>query len=536
MAGAEPPESLRTIPDLVAAKAAANADEPYLQYKDETVSYEAFHRQSNAVANELDRLGISHGDQVCLFMYNSPAYLLTYVALAKLGAVAVPIDTRFTGETLAWVLSETAATTILVDDETREDYEAVRDEITNITTEYFVGEQETEAYRSFDSLLEGDDSTPETPVTESDLLSIAFGQQYVSDQPKGVMLPQYAFISAGWEVSQNQFDYSAGDCIFTTLPLYSLFTVQLGAIGAMMADARFVIEDPFDPTVFWEQVDHYEATILLYLGRMLSVLYNNAREVEHTDNTLEKALGHGYGFGFATDEKLVTEFESLFDITVFEGYGAAETGSVATYNSPHERKAGSSGTPISYAEVAIVDDDDRLVEPGESGEIVVRPTRANTMFKGYYEDPEATVQTTRNQWIHTGGMGYIDEDGFLHFVANEMNAIYRGKITGRISSLEIESVINAHPAVAASAVVGVENHAGNEEIKAVVVPAADASLDPVAVCRHCEQQLPRIKVPRYVEIREELPRNSTGNTDKAALRADAAGDVWDRKSGYELSY
>lgn len=528
---------MQTIGNLVEQKAAENGDEPFLQYKDRQLSYEEFDRKANTIANELLAQGIQSGDHLDIFLYNSPEYLLTYVGLAKIGAVAVPIDTRFSDETLSYVLSKTDADTILLDKNTRDEYESVRDSVGPIANEYFVGDQEPpHPYKDFSVLCGSSPDAPSVSVERTDLLSISFGQQYVSDQPKGVMLPQSAYINAAWEVSNNLFGFSDTDCIFTTLPLYSLFTMELGAIGAMMANARFAIEDPFDPSVFWDQVDHYGATILLYLGRILPVLYNNAGKADHEGNTLDKAIGHGYGFGFATDAKLINEFESTFDITVFEGYGTAETGSVATYNAPRNRKAGSSGKPISYAEVAIVDENDRPVEPRESGEFVVRPTRANTMFLGYYDDPEATVETTRNQWIHTGGMGYIDDDGFLHFVANEMNAIYRGKITGRISSLEIESVINAHPDVRMSAVVGVENHTGNEEIKAAVVPEADGALDPVDVCRHCERRLPRIKVPRYVEIREELPRTPTGNIDKSVLRTADNTSVWDRKSGFELSY
>jgi acyl-CoA synthetase (AMP-forming)/AMP-acid ligase II len=266
---------------------------------------------------------------------------------------------------------------------------------------------------------------------------------------------------------------------------------------------------------------------------MLSVLYNQETGPDNGETPVEMAIGHGFGFG--TDETLIENFEDRFGITVLEGYGVTQTASLATINSPMDRKIGSSGQPVSYADVVIVDDNDWPVEPGESGEIVVRPTRPNTMLQGYYNDPEGTVKLCRNQWIHSGDIGYIDEDGYLHFVANEDNSIYRGRIAGRISSLEIESVISGQPAVRASAVVGVENESGNEEIKAVVVPKDDVDLNPVDICRHCEQQLPYLKVPRYIEICDELPQNPTGKIRKQDLRESGRVDVWDRKSGYEFS-
>lgn len=536
MSEIDPPDSMRTIRDIIEMKAMEYGEDTYLRYKDRELSYTELDEQTNRIANEFVARGVHRGDHVCLFMYNSPEYVLAHFALAKIGAVAVPVDTRFTGETLSFVLSETEADTILLDSKTREEYEAVRDDVPGITTEYFVGEDGTHHfYCGFDALRDGDPTPPDVSLGGADTASTIFVQKYTTERPKGVMLPHYSYVCTGWEVSNNLFNYSPSDHVFTNLPLHSIFTLQAGAMGALAAGAQFIIEDPFDPDVFWDQVNTYDATILLYLGRTLSVLYNRERDAKNVDNSLEKAVGHGYGFSFTRDEDLIREFEETFDITVFEGYGATETGSIATFNSTRDRKIGSSGKAVSYATVAVVDDNDRLVDPGETGEIVVRPTRPNTMLQGYYGNPEATVETCQNQWIHTGGIGYIDEDGFLQFVANQANSIYRGQIVGRISSLEIESVINAHPEVEESVVLGIENSAGKEEIKTVVVPETGHDLDPVEIYRHCEKQLARVKTPRYIAIRDELPRTSVGKVDKTELRDVESLRVWDRKSGYELT-
>jgi acyl-CoA synthetase (AMP-forming)/AMP-acid ligase II len=303
-------------------------------------------------------------------------------------------------------------------------------------------------------------------------------------------------------------------------------------MGALLAGSEFVVGDPFDPDVFWDRVRMHDATILLYLGRMLSVLSNQAAS-DGEANPVEMAIGHGFGFG--TDKALIETVETQFGLTVLEGYGVTQTATVATYNTPEEQKIGSVGKPGSYVEVAIVDDADRPVPTGESGEIVIRPTRPNTMMQGYANDPEAAMEVCRNQWIHTGDIGYMDDDGYLHFVASEDNSIYRGRIAGRISALEIESVINRQPGVARSAVVGVEGTRGGEEIKAVVVPETHATVNPVDICRHCERQLPYLKVPRYIEVREELPLGPSGSVQKKPLEEQPVSTAWDRESGYELS-
>ena len=139
--GAEPPPAeFDTVADVLERKARLRGEDPFLTYGDTRVSFAELDRRANVVANNLAAEGVEPGDTVCLFCYNSLEYVSTYFALAKLGAIVAPVDTRFTGETLQAVLSRTEASTVLIDAETREAYEAVRNQVPNVTTEYFVGE------------------------------------------------------------------------------------------------------------------------------------------------------------------------------------------------------------------------------------------------------------------------------------------------------------------------------------------------------------------------------------------------------------
>ncbi|MFD1562599.1 AMP-binding protein [Haloarchaeobius amylolyticus] len=529
-----PPETLRTVKSAVEMKAARNEDEILLHCQNRAVSYAELDRNANAIANNLRAQGIEKGDVVCLFMYNCPEYISLFFALAKIGAVAAPIDTRFRDETLAYALSQSDATTIFIDAKTRPEYESVTASVPNITREYLVDETATDhPYRAFSTLLEGDStSTPSTTVEPSDPVAVIYVQRNATERPKGVVLPHYSYINTGWEACENLFDFTEDDRIFTTLPLYSIFTFQIGIIGTLLADAVFILAGQFDPSQFWDQIESYDATVFLYLSRMLSVLHNQDERPTNSETPAEMAIGHS--FGFTTDEAMFRTLEERFDITILEGYGVTPA-TIATYNRPDDRRLGSVGKEASYVELEIVDGDDWPVPPGETGEIVVRPTEPHTMMQGYYGQPEATTEAFRNQWLHTGGIGYKDEDGYLHFVANRDNSIYRGRIDGRISSLEIESVIDAQPGVRQSSVVGVTNEGGSEEIKAFVVPEEDADITPIDICRRCERQLPYLKVPRYIEIRDEFPRSPSGKIRKQDLKAEGTVDAWDRKSGYELS-
>lgn len=528
------PDSLRTLGALLEYRAAEYGDRTFFRCSGESYSYAELDARANAIANELLASGVTAGDVVCIYMYNRPEYLYTIFALAKIGAVAAPIDTRFTNDALAHVLSETGADVAIVDADTQSEYEEVRHTAATITTEFFVGDGDADgAYRNFDLLLDGDDASPDADVDGSDPCSVIYVQRYRRPHPQGVVLPHYSYVNTGKESCRNLLDLSGDDCIFTTLPFYSSYPIQMGVTGALIAGAEFAFEKQFDSDRFWDWIRRYDATVFLYLGRMLSVLYNQEIRDSDAENPAAYAVGHGFGFG--SDETMIANFERRFDVTVLEAYGITPSATLATANHAGDRRLGSVGKPTDYAEVKIVDEDDWEVPTGETGEILLRSTRPNTMLSAFHGDAELTADVCRNQWIHTNDVGYVDEDGYLYFVASKTNTIHLGRVAGRISSLEIESVIESHPSVHESIVFGVSGDNGSEAIKAVVVPMDAADLNPIDVSRHCEKQLTYQKLPRYIEIRQDLPRSPSGKVRKDRLRDTAAADVWDRESGYDLN-
>ncbi|MFC7157036.1 AMP-binding protein [Halomarina halobia] len=527
--------SVRTLGELLERRAAERGDETFFRYQDAAYSYADLDSRANAIANELVSNGVTAGDAVCLYMYNRPEYLYAVFALAKIGAIAAPVDTRFTGETLAYVLSATDADIVVLDADTESAYEAVRNETSTVGTEFFAGEGGPDGpYRDFDQLLAGDGSAPpDADVGGADTCSVIYVQRYRRTHPQGVALPHYSYVNTGRESCRDLLDLTRDDCIFTTLPFYSSYPMQMGVAGALSSGAEFTFEKQFDCGRFWERIRQYDATVFLYLGRMLSVLYNQEERRRDDENPVAYAVGHGFGFG--SDETMIANFERRFGVTVLEAYGITPSATLATSNRPGDRRLGSVGKPVGHAEIRIVDGDDWEVPTGETGEILIRPTAPNAMFRGFDGDDELTVEVCRNQWIHTNDVGYVDDDGYLYFVASKTNTIHLGRVAGRISSLEIETVIDTHPAVRESAVFGVSAGDDDEAIKAVVVPEEGARLSPIDVSEHCEKQLTYHKLPRYVEIREDLPRSPSGKVRKDRLGDTASANVWDRQRGYDLN-
>lgn len=529
------PGSARSLGAFLQHRADALGDDPFVSFDGEQFSYAEVDRRANAIANALRANGTTSGDVVCLYMYNCPELLFTLFALAKLGAVAAPIDTRFTGDALAHVLTETDTDVVIIDDNTESAYDAVRNNQTNITSEFSISKDRTTGpYREFDSLYDADESAPpDIDIDPSDPCSVLYVQRYRRTNPQGVVLPHYSYLNTGRTSCNDILELSSDDCIFTTLPLYSSYPMQIGVTGALVAGAEFAFEKQFDSDRFWDWIRQYDTTVFLYLGRMLSVLYNQGERGGDDQNPALCALGHG--FGYDTDETMIANFERRFDITVLEAYGITPTATLATANDADNRRLGSVGLPIDDAQIKIVDENDWEVPTGETGEILVRPTQPNAMFQGFYQDAELTAEVSRNQWIHTNDVGYMDEDGYLYFVASKKNTIHLGRVGGRISSLEIESVIRSHPDVSDVVVLGVTDSSGEEMIKAVVVPHNGDMVSPIAISEHCEKQLTYHKLPRYIEIRDELPRSPSGKIRKDLVRDTSSEHTWDRKNGYDLN-
>jgi acyl-CoA synthetase (AMP-forming)/AMP-acid ligase II len=522
---AGPPER-QTIPDLVEQRAKEFGPEPLLQFEDQTYSYREIDRRANRMANALLDHGVSEGDVVSVFLENSPHYLTLWFSIAKIGALMLPINVDHRDETLSHILRDSAPGTIVVDEQTRENYETVRDEFSGNLLELAIGEIAGHRYRRFDDLAaEYGTEPPDREIDPGDPMGIIYTSGS-SGRPKGVVLPHYSYVNTGWEYSRNIFDMDADDRLFTTLPIFHCNAQQTTVIGAMIAGTDFVLEASFTPESFWQRIREHGVTHFNYLGSMIPLLYKQDERPDDADNPAR------YGIGAAAPVEIIEDFEDRFDVTLIEGYGLTETATVATVNRPDARRVGSVGKSLSYTRVDIVDEHDNPIPAGEVGEIVVRPTRANTMMTGYYNRPNRTVEAWQNLWFHTGDLGYKDEDGYVYFVDRKEYAISKQNET--ISSFEIERVITEHSDIQEVSVFGVPNERGEEDIKAVVLPKPEVNITPVDIIEHCEEHLPYFKLPRYVELVAKLPKTPTERVKKYKLKQEGNNDSWDRENGYEL--
>jgi acyl-CoA synthetase (AMP-forming)/AMP-acid ligase II len=223
--------------------------------------------------------------------------------------------------------------------------------------------------------------------------------------------------------------------------------------------------------------------------------------------------------------ELLETFENRLDIRILEGYGMTETTCISSINPFYgARKPGSIGLPVRRQEMRIVDEDGAEVAAGERGEIVMR---GPMVMPGYLKNPEANEATIRDGWLHSGDIGYVDEDGYFFIVDRTKDMIIRGG--ENIYPREIEEVLYQHPDVLECAVIGLPDKVRGEEVLAVVAGRADATLDADELKEFAAERLAKYKVPRQIEIRDELPKTPTGKIQKAPLREEFGG-IWETAS------
>jgi long-chain acyl-CoA synthetase len=219
--------------------------------------------------------------------------------------------------------------------------------------------------------------------------------------------------------------------------------------------------------------------------------------------------------GASLPEDVMRTFEDKYGIEVLEGYGMTETASSCSFNRPGDRKVLSIGKPLWGVTMRVADSSDKPLPPGPEhvGEILIR---GHNVMKGYLGRAEATAETLRGGWLHTGDLGYVDTDGFYFIVDRAKDLVIRGGYN--VYPREIEEVLYAHPSILEAAVIGKPDERLGEEVVAVVVLREGASLSAEEIIAYCRERLAAYKYPREIRFMAELPKGPSGKILKAALR------------------
>ena len=460
-------------------------------------------------------LGVRHGDRVCLFMANCIEYLYCWFGLSELGAISVPINTAYRRDETAYILNNAEAVALVTDPSLADVAGAAADLASCIRHRILRGDElEGEGWTSFQTAF--DRATPLTDrhnVSPDDVSMLVYTSG-TTGNPKGVMVTHRMYAAAG-QGFKHWTQATPDDRFFTCLPFYHANIQYYSTMGALAAGATLVIVDRFSASRFWGQVRESQATVVNFIGMMMPVLAKNPEQPDDADNTVRLFYGSP-----SFSPEFLSEFQERFATDIIVGFGMTETcyGTIEAIR--EDRRAGSSGRPRQHPDprfentVRIADaETGRHVGPNTVGEITIKNP---AVMPGYWRNDEQNRETLREGWLYTGDLGWLDDDGFLYFVDRKKDIIRRrGE---NISSQEVENVIKANPNVLDCAVVAVPSELGEDEVKAYVTPRPGATVNPEEVVYWCADHLAYFKVPRYWEVRDELPRTPSLRVRKDVLR------------------
>ena len=504
-------------------------DGPYLDFEGVQLTAREMDATANRIAHALRDMGVVHGDRIATLLENRAEQVVSFFAALRLGAVQVPINTAYKGEFLRHQLADSGAKVFIVQgDFASRAVEVVGDETTPDLThcvtvdppDAVIDARPTATWQ--DLLDAGDDSRiDDVTVRPSDLACFIYTAG-TTGPSKGCMLSHNYIVSLADQITRA-WGRRADDVVLTPLPLFHFNAISVCVVGTLLTGGRAAVERRFSVSNFWPEIKRTQATMVSMLGSLAILIANAEDHADSEGHTLR--LCAAAPMPVDTDRTWTERFRCK---TFSAGYGLTEASLISMLDAGVANRPNACGKPNTHDfDVRLVDDDDVEVAVGEVGEIVCRPQAPNVMFAGYWNRPADTVNATRNLWFHTGDLGRLDEDGFLYFVDRKKDAMRRrGE---NISSFEMEKVLFAHAEVRDVAVHAVPSEISEDDVKITLVLQDGATVSEEELCRWIADRVPYFAIPRYIEFRDDLPRNPVGRVLKYQLRDEGVtATTWDR--------
>jgi long-chain acyl-CoA synthetase len=493
------PRAIAEHPDTVALIAGGRA-----------VTYRELGDRVGRVAGALAGLGISRGDRVALLLGTTPEFVESLHGTWRLGAVAAPLNVMLTPEELGYVLADAAAKVVVTERALLPAVLAVRDRLADLDHVVVARGRSPRRTESYDKLVSRAQDAPSNPVSTEELALLAYTAGTTAN-PKGAMLTHGNLMAnLNQMAAVPALREAEGDVILLALPLFHIYALNVVLGITLREGATAVLVERFDPVSTLELIRRLRVTVVFGAPPMFGA-WLRAAEGRDVDLSSVRMAVSGAS---ALPGEVIRAFRDRFGVPIWEGYGLTETApAVTTTALGEEVRPDSIGMVLPGVDVRLVDEHGDDVDDGDPGQIVVR---GPNVFRGYWGKPEETAAAFRNGWFLTGDVAYRDEDGYLYIVDRSKDLVI---VSGfNVYPKEVEEVIIQHPAVAECTVIGVPDGRTGEAVKALVVPAAGASVTLDDVLEHCRGRLARFKWPREVELVPELPKHVTGKVLRRRLR------------------
>jgi crotonobetaine/carnitine-CoA ligase len=509
------PEHGGTLEGVLASRARHDPRRPFLLFQDTTWSWGEFAQAVERAAGTLAGCGIGKGDKLAVMAPNSDGYVVLFFALARIGAILVPVNPEFGVAEAEYVLTHAEVAAVACTPNT---LSVARRACQGMPGPpwFMLIEGSSEGVPAFQDLV---NATPQASLPEDvspDDICLILYTSGTTGFPKGVMHSQRNFILAGEGFVERMY-LQPDDRLLCILPLFHINALFYSLGGTVAAGASIVLAPRFSASGFWPLAARSGATEVNIIAAVGNILARRPRSEFVPGHRLRKV------YGAPITQETAEAFRHEFGVTtLIDGYGMTEIPGACNnpFLGPH--RVGSIGKPalhpdsgIRFAELRIADEEGRDVPDGEVGELLVRTPM---VMQGYYRDPEQTAAAFRDGWFITGDLVRRDPDGFYYFVARKKDIIRRrGE---NIAGAELDRVVGLHPGVAEVAAIGVPSELGEDEILVAVVAKSGAALTAPDIAQWCAEHLAPIKIPRYVVFVDALPQTPTHRVAKFTLRND----------------
>ena len=519
-----PPLAERNIVSVFEAALARVPDRIAVRDPDRALSYAALHEEALRLGGGFQALGIAPAEHVLLMLDNHLDYVLAWVGLALTGRVEVPVNTAYKGSILAHVVNNSGAKVIVIEERYCALLAEIADRVTGLEQVVVRGNPRATPWParlrvSAYADLPGARAQP-VKLNPWDLMGILYTSG-TTGLSKGVRVTQaHAY---GYSTPALYGVHDDAEVTLSTLPLFHIGGQWAAVYRGFIGGTTTVIVPRFSATTFWDDVRAYGCTYTMLLGAMANFLFRQPASPGDRDHPLRRAT-------MVPVIAQLDEFTQRFGIReVGTGYGLTEGSTILRAPFGHAQP-GLAGWLRPDFEARIVDENDMEVGEGEVGELIIRTREPWSVMDGYHAMPEATVKAWRNQWLHTGDAFRRDASGRWFFLDRLKDAMRRrGE---NVSSFEVESEINEHPAVLESAVIAVPSDSTEDEIMACVVRKPGQQVQAAQLLEFLDARLPYFMVPRYVEFMDALPKTPTEKVQKQALRARGlTAQTFDRGTG-----
>jgi long-chain acyl-CoA synthetase len=498
--------------EVMRATAERFPDRPAITFKDTVMTFAAFDCESNRLANGLAALGLTAGDRMALYLPNCPQYQLAFYAACKLGAIACPMNPSYREREITYHVNDSGAKIMVTHASLGPVVQACRSHLPNLVRVVVTGDEVLRdgACRYDDVVDSGSAAAPDVVVEQSQVAALPYSSG-TTGLPKGVMLTHRTLVC-------NQLQYLQGSGIGSDdvypifLPLSHIYGVML-MNAAMGSGARQIVMERFDLEALVSTIEKYGVTLLHLVPPVLLTLANAAGLDRSQFRTVRYALSAAAPL--APD--VARRVEERLGLRVIQAYGLTETGPASHHSplEPDKARLESVGIVMADTEQRVVDleSGEKVLGPREVGEICIRGPQ---LMQGYWNAPEESARALRDGWLHSGDIGYVDENGYTFIVDRKKEMIKCRAFS--VAPAELEATVLEHPDIADCGVVGVADAEGGEVPNAFVVPRKGCTLDAAALTDYFAKRLAGYKTIRKWHLTDAIPRTPSGKILRRMLK------------------